>query len=383
MGQEYYVYKDRKKLRCGYTTGSCAAGAAKAAAWMLLTGEIPQTVTLDTPKGVKLELSVEEAVIAAKEASCGVRKDGGDDADVTDGMLIFASVVRQSGPGVRITGGPGIGRITRKGLDQAPGRYAINRIPRKMIREAVEQVMEDTGYEGGLLVTVSAPDGERIAAGTFNPSLGITGGISILGTSGIVEPMSERALTETIALEMRMHEAAGNRYCMITPGNYGLHFIKETLRLDLRYAVKCSNFIGDTIDMAPAYHMEGILLAGHLGKLVKLGAGIMNTHSRYGDGRMEILTVCALQAGADTGLLRAVMDCAATEEAVSVLKTAGILEPVMNILLDKIEYHLKRRVFQDVKIGAVVFSNKHGLLGMTKDAGKLIECIRKESKYYG
>lgn len=378
MKLETYIYKDKKKLRCGYTTGTCSAAAAKAAALMLLSGEEVKQITLQTPKGILLELPLEETVRRKTAVSCGVRKDSGDDADVTNGLLVLAEVAKDKTPGVRITGGRGIGRVTKKGLEQEPGSFAINRIPRQMIREAVESVMEAFGYEGGLLVTISAPEGEALAARTFNPALGIEGGISILGTSGIVEPMSEKALTDTILLEMQMHAAKGERYCIITPGNYGMHFISETLALDLRRAVKCSNFIGDTLDMAPACHMEGILLVGHLGKLVKLGAGIMNTHSRYGDSRMEVLTACALEAGADISLLKAVMGCITTDEAVALLKEAGLAEPVLDILMKRIDFYLKRRAFDGMETGAVVFSNVHGLLGMTKDAQKLIERIRKE-----
>ena len=191
--------------------------------------------------------------------------------------------------------------------------------------------------------------------------------------------MSEKALIDTIALEMRMHEARGERFCIITPGNYGMHFIGETLSLDLSRTVKCSNFIGETIDMAPVYHMKGILLVGHLGKLVKLGAGIMNTHSKEGDGRMEVICACALKAGAELSLLHRLIDCITTDEAVTLLAEAGILRETMEILLRKIEYYLKKRAFEGIAVGAVVFSNLHGLLGMTQDAKALIDEIRKEA----
>lgn len=380
MKLETYVYKDQKKLRCGYTTGSCSAAAAKAAVAMLLTGKKVETVSLLTPKGIKLQLLVENVCLSEKRAACGIRKDAGDDADVTNGILIMAEAEKRDEPGVFLTGGQGIGRVTKPGLEQQPGCYAINRIPRQMIREAAESVMEENGYEGGISIVISAPEGERIAAKTFNPSLGIEGGISILGTSGIVEPMSEKALVDTIALEMQMHEARGESYCIITPGNYGMHFIRQTLKLDLKKTVKCSNFIGDTIDMAPVYHMKGLLLVGHLGKLVKLGVGIMNTHSRYADGRMEVLAACALEAGADTGLLREIMNCVTTDEAVAVCKEAGLSEQVMAILMKKIEFHLKKRIYEGIRIGAVVFSNQYGLLGMTEEAEWLLPVIRERSE---
>jgi len=378
MELDHFIYKEGKKLRCGYTTGSCSAVAAKAAAIMLLLGYEPEQISLRTPKGIVLELSPEGISRTENSASCGVRKDGGDDADVTDGIVIYAEVSKRREPGIDITGGKGIGKVTRQGLEQPPGSYAINDIPRKMIREAVWSVMELADYKGGLSVVISAPGGEELAARTFNPALGIAGGISILGTSGIVEPMSEKALTDTIGLEMRMQAAEGRKYCIITPGNYGMHFIASVLSLDLGHTIKCSNFIGDTIDMAGAYSWKGILLVGHLGKLVKLGIGMMNTHSRYGDGRMETLAACALQAGADRELLENVLGCVTTDEAAELLKEAGLLEPVMELLMERISFHLKKRAPEQTQIEAVVFSNRHGLLGKTENAEYLIDCLRKE-----
>lgn len=380
MKLETYVYKDQKKLRCGYTTGSCSAAAAKAAACMLLTGKRLTEITLPTPKGIVLQLPLEKVSLTEQTAVCGIRKDAGDDTDVTGGILIMAKVQRTAVPEITITGGIGIGRVTKAGLEQPIGSYAINSVPRRMIHDAVEAVIEENGYEGGMHITIFAPEGEKIAAKTFNPSLGIVGGISILGTSGIVEPMSERALLDTIALEMQMHEARGERYCMITPGNYGMHFISQSLEMDLKQTVKCSNFIGDTIDLAPKFHMKGLLLVGHLGKLVKLGAGIMNTHSRYADGRMEVLCVCALEAGADVGLLKELIHCITTDEAVTLCKAAGIWEQVMAILLRKIDLNLQKRIYEGIRIGAVIFSNQHGILGMTKDAPELMSIIKAEQK---
>jgi len=377
-----YVYQDKKRLRCGYTTGSCAAAAAKAAVRMLLLGEVCERVDLVTPGGVSLSLLPEHLVRSGESVSCGVRKDGGDDPDVTDGILVMVNVAKEAGPGVRITGGAGVGRVTRPGLEQPPGSYAINETPRRMIREVAREAMEEAGYKGGLCITVSVPEGERLCARTFNPSLGIEGGISILGTSGIVEPMSEKALTDTILLELKMHAARGERCCIITPGNYGMHFIAQTLHLDLSQTVKCGNFIGDTLDMAPVCQLNGVLLVGHLGKLVKLGAGMLNTHSRYGDGRMEVLCSCALRAGADIPLLKGILECVTTDGALSLLAGAGLLEQTMDILLEKIAFHLKRRAFEGVQVEAIVFSNAYGLLGQTSGARELMDRIHREMEAF-
>lgn len=369
---EEYIVKDNKKLRYGYTTGSCAAAAAKAAVRMLLEQRTTDQVSLMTPKGMLLNLTVLEAKVTQLEASCGIRKDAGDDPDVTDGIMVYASVSKQLEPGIVLDGGLGVGRVTKKGLEQQPGEAAINKIPRKMIKEAVMDVMEDLDYPGGLKVIISIPQGVEIAKKTFNPRLGIEGGISVLGTSGIVEPMSEEALKETIHLEIRMLKASGKTFMLCSPGNYGVDFAKETLGLDLENAVKCSNYIGDTIDYAVQEGLDGVLLIGHIGKLVKLAAGIMNTHSRHSDGRMEILTAYAAMAGGDSKLLKKLMTANTTEEALEYIREEGLLEAAMELIMERIYFYLNKRAYDKLKLGAITFSNQLGLLGKTKGVEELL-----------
>lgn len=369
---EEYIVKDNKKLRYGYTTGSCAAAAAKAAVRMLLEQRTTDQVSLMTPKGMLLNLTVLEAKVTQLEASCGIRKDAGDDPDVTDGIMVYASVSKQLEPGIVLDGGLGVGRVTKKGLEQQPGEAAINKIPRKMIKKAVMEVMEDLDYPGGLKVIISIPQGVEIAKKTFNPRLGIEGGISVLGTSGIVEPMSEEALKETIHLEIRMLKASGKTFMLCSPGNYGVDFAKETLGLDLENAVKCSNYIGDTIDYAVQEGLDGVLLIGHIGKLVKLAAGIMNTHSRHSDGRMEILTAYAAMAGGDSKLLKKLMTANTTEEALEYIREEGLLEAAMELIMERIYFYLNKRAYDKLKLGAITFSNQLGLLGKTKGVEELL-----------
>ena len=229
MTEQAFVWKDQKKLRMGYTTGSCAAAAAKAAARMLFLGEEICQVSLMTPKGIRLYLDVEDILRTKDKVRCAIRKDAGDDPDVTDQILVYAEVSKTEGKQITLDGGVGVGRITRKGLEQDIGDAAINKVPRAMIREAVEKEKERGGYTGGLSVVISIPDGAELAKKTFNPRLGIEGGLSVLGTTGIVEPMSEKALTDTIFLEMKMLRENGNEYCYLVPGNYGSDFLKEAL----------------------------------------------------------------------------------------------------------------------------------------------------------
>lgn len=379
-----YVYKENKKLRCGFTTGTCAAAAAKAAALFLLTGRKMVEIRLSTPAGKELSIPIANFEVIKDElgmvrsVTCSVQKDAGDDADVTDKLLICSQVCKCKDPGIFIDGGEGVGRITKAGLEQPIGNAAINSVPRKMISESVLQVMDEQGYENGMQVVVSVPGGAEVALRTFNPSLGIQGGISILGTSGIVEPMSEKALVDTIELDMKMHAASGEKTLLITPGNYGLQFIKDELGLQLERAVKCSNFIGEAIDMAFPNKFEGLLLVGHLGKLIKLGAGIMNTHSRNADGRIEVMITCALMAGADVELLRKLAGCITTDAMIDLLDEANLRRKTMDILMQRIEHNVQKRGYDGLLVGVVVFSQKQGILGKTKEADRLLERLKNE-----
>ena len=372
---EEYTIKDGKKLRLGYTTGSCAAAAAKAAAWMLLTGKSLERIHLLTPKGIPLELPVLDIQITPETAFCAIQKDGGDDPDVTSGALICARVSRYGAPGVTIEGGLGVGRVTRPGLDQPIGEAAINSTPRKMIRENLEEVAALTDYPGGFLVEISVPRGEELAKKTFNPRVGIDGGISILGTSGIVEPMSEEALVESIRVEMRQKVASGARYLLVTPGNYGEAFLREHMTLPFSESVKCSNFVGQTIDMAMQLGVRGILFVAHIGKFVKVAAGIMNTHSRWADGRGEILAANALRAGLSREAALEILEAATTEEALSVVIREGLLDAVMKQLTTRIHDHLHHRAGGDCLLGAVLYSNQWGFLGQTESAEELIRLL--------
>lgn len=375
---DQYVYKNNKKMRMGYTTGSCAAAASKAAAWMLLHGRLLPEVELMTPKGIALHLEVLEPKFSATSASCAIRKDAGDDPDVTDGLLIYATVSRTAQPGVTLDGGEGVGRVTRAGLEQAVGDAAINKVPRQMIREGVEEVCRTAGYTGGLSVIISIPGGAELARKTFNPRLGIVGGISVLGTSGIVEPMSEEALIQTIRVDIKMQLAGGRKYLVLVPGNYGLDFLEDYEPEVLKRSVKYSNFLGEAIDAAVEFGAKGILLVGHIGKLVKLAGGIMNTHSRNADARMDILTAHAAVLGADQETAIQLMDCITTDEALDILKEKGLLEPVMRRLMERMEFYVDHRSGKSLERGILTFSLEQGVLGESSDVRRLISCVKEE-----
>lgn len=375
MDKMQVVWKNQKELRCGYTTGSCAAAAAKAAAAMLFSGEEVRQVSLMTPKGIELYLEVEEIQRENESVSCAIQKDSGDDPDVTNGIFVYAKVTKKREKGMTLDGGIGVGRFTRKVLEQEAGEAAINKVPRQMIREAVQSQIEKYEWDGGADIVIYIPQGVEIAKKTFNPRLGIEGGISVLGTSGIVEPMSEQALTQTIFLEMKMLRDEGHRYCYLTPGNYGNDFLRQTLGYDQELAVKCSNYIGDAIDDGVRLKMDGLLLVGHIGKLVKIAAGVMNTHSRQADARMEVLAVHAAMAGADRETVCTLMKCFTTKEALDILEERGLLEETMRTVMEKIEYHLAKRAGEKMKVGALMFSDELGVLGKTSLVDKLREKI--------
>ncbi|RGY82317.1 cobalt-precorrin-5B (C(1))-methyltransferase CbiD [Dorea sp. AM58-8] len=384
MANTSIVWKNQTKLRTGYTTGSCAAAAAKAATHMLVSGEVVGEVSLVTPAGIRLYLEVEDIVKENNYVSCAIRKDSGDDPDVTNGILVYARVTFAQDDVVKskviLEAGEGIGRVTQKGLEQSIGDPAINLVPRRMIREAVEEELQKAGIDRGVRVMIWVPDGAEIAKKTFNPKLGIEGGISILGTTGIVEPMSEKALTDTIFVEMKVRRENGMDYCYVVPGNYGSDFLHDTLGYQEDAAVKCSNYVGEVIDDAVRLQMKGILLVGHIGKFIKLAAGIMNTHSRQADGRMEILAAHAAMAGGSRELIRQLMECITTTAALELLEKEGILKEVMSTVMIKIEEHLKHRAGDGLEIGAVMFSKEMGILGKTSDADRLAQKIQSRKK---
>ena len=371
---EHYVRSGQKLLRCGYTTGTCAALAATGAARLLLTGAVPESISLQTPKGIVVEVAPLFCRRTAAGAECAIEKDGGDDVDVTTGLPVIAAVELRQDPAITLQGGKGVGRVTKPGLDQPVGEAAINHVPRQMIESALRAEAEAAGYPGGFGVTISIQGGEEVARRTFNPHIGVEGGLSVLGTSGIVEPMSQQAILDTIQLEMDQAALANPRQLILAPGNYGLDYLRAAYP---EFAgipvVKISNFIGDTLDMAATAGFKEVLLVGHVGKLCKLAGGIMNTHSHTADCRTELFCAHAALCGADRALCARLMDAATTDACLDLLDQAQLRVPVLESLLAAIQLHLDRRAAGTFRVGAVLFSNQHGPLGTTQTAKELLE----------
>lgn len=374
-------------MRYGFTTGSCAAAAAKAAAYMLLSGRQKNTITIETPKGIPYTAEILEITRDEKAVQCAVRKDGGDDPDITSGALIYAEVsltdhtrTQATDTRIHIDGGIGVGRVTKPGLDQPVGKAAINHVPREMIAKEVLEVCDLMDYKGNLQVIISVPEGEAIAKQTFNPRLGIVGGISILGTSGIVEPMSNQALLDTIRVELNQRRAEGFDYVAVAPGNYGLDFMKKAYGYDLDKSVKCSNFIGATIDMAVECGFTRMLLTGHIGKLIKVAGGIMNTHSKEADCRMELLSAFAIHEGAGADVAAKILDCVATEEAVRLLREAGKQQEVMDYAMERIMFYLNKRAGGRMQIDCIMYDNTFGELAKSKEADRWFTLLERDAE---
>ena len=374
-------------MRCGFTTGSCAAAGSKAAAYMLFSGNEKKEISIDTPKGMTYTAEIEDISISPGEVSCAVRKDGGDDPDITTGTLVYSKVSvtdhtpLQNGPVIDIDGGRGVGRVTKPGLDQPIGNAAINHVPREMIRDVVLEVCGLYDFTGRISVEISVPDGEEIAKKTFNPKLGIEGGISILGTSGIVEPMSSQAILDTIRIQLNQRRAMGYEYVAVTPGNYGQDYMKKTYGYDIDRSVKCSNYIGATIDMATELGFKKLLLTGHIGKLIKVAGGIMNTHSKEADCRMELLAAFSVKFGMEPPGVIKIMDCVTTEEALGIIKEAGILREVMDYVMERIIYHLNKRGMDKIMTDCIMYSNDYGELAASPEVKEWFTLLEQEQEH--
>ena len=410
--------EEKRQLKSGFTTGTCAAAAAMAAAQALAGGRKREYVSLMTPGGREAAFEVLWQPECVEEAGdgkdgfwpgsespekqiCMVRKDSGDDPDVTNGTLIGAAVSfgenvqraeergeelpgiysdHSQSPSVYLTGGIGVGRVTKKGLKCPVGYPAINPVPRQMIAEAARTALWNLGCERPVYIEIFIPAGRELALKTFNPRLGIEGGISVLGTTGIVNPMSEQALIETIRLDIRVQAAENRTLLAVAPGNYGEAFLREEMGLSMDAFVKCSNFVGETFSMLKEEGVRQALFAGHLGKLIKVAGGVMNTHSKYGDRRMEILADCLAETwnseekrSGRSALNRRreevigqILSMNTTDQAAEFLSAQGLLTSVMKTVTGRIKSVLESR-FQ-IETEVIVFSGSAGILGMTEGA---------------
>ncbi|GKX51750.1 cobalt-precorrin-5B (C(1))-methyltransferase CbiD [Budvicia aquatica] len=369
------VWHKGKALRKGYTTGSCATAAARVAALMVLRQQVINQVSIVTPSGVALFLNVEQPLIEGQQASAAIRKDGGDDIDATHGMLIYARVSLNDGGVIRLEGGEGVGRVTRNGVGLPVGCAAINKTPRQTIEQAVRDVI---GPNRGAEIVIFAPEGEERAKKTYNDRLGIKGGISIIGTSGIVTPMSEESWKRSLSIELEMKRANGLEKIILVPGNHGERFVSQQMSIDGDYVVTMSNFVGYMLQEVVRLGFRHVVLVGHPGKLVKIAAGIFHTHSHIADGRMETLISHLALMGAPVELLQAVDRCDTTEAAIELIAERG-WQAVYHQIARKICFRVDQmlRFSSDKpKCDAVMFSFENQVLGSNRPVSEIVEDFR-------
>jgi cobalt-precorrin-5B (C1)-methyltransferase len=328
---------------------------------MLLSGQVLEQIEIATPAGVNLTLTLVDVEIGVDYVSCAVIKDSGDDPDVTNGIKVYAKARKIAENKLIVEGGIGIGRVSKKGLQVAVGEWAINPTPMKMIRAEVESVRTNNQ---GISIELSIPEGVEIAKKTFNERLGIIGGISVLGSSGIVVPMSEEAFKESLALELSVLKEKGYTQLVLTPGNYGQSFIAEHLPFAKEYTVTTSNFIGYMLHEAVRNKIQKVLLVGHIGKLVKVAGGIFHTHSSVADGRNEILAAHYMLYTSDVVGFAHIMQSNTTEEAIEDIDNEAFFNYLCGIIQQRCVQHVRK----ELEVEVIIFSQVKGMLGKTDGA---------------
>lgn len=368
-----YSYVNGKKLRKGFTTGTCATAATAAAISMILIQDIEEKVTVSTANGVEVTMDIKNPSFGELTASAAVEKDGGDDADATHGLLIYSTVtLLPDSTEIIIDGGEGVGRVTQKGLKCDVGMAAINPTPRAMIEKTARQLL---GPDCGAEIIISVPGGEETAKLTYNSRLGIVGGISILGTTGIVNPMSEDSWKASITIELTMLYNQGYRSVVLAPGNYGEDFATNVLGIPPHRIVNMSNFVGHVLKEVQRIGFTRVLMVGHMGKFVKVAGGIFSTHSKDSDARMEIIVANLALLGAPVELLEKVDQCITTDAAGTLIEEYHY-EEVYQVLVDKMKFRSERLLRNrkpEVSIDVVTFGTEAGYLASTQTLEEIAE----------
>jgi len=357
------------ELRGGYTTGACAAAGVKACL-LFLQGEYCEQVDILALDGTPLCIPVKDVHLSGDGVRAEIIKFSGDDPDITNGVSVFTDVRRlPDGSGVSFLAGEGIGHVTKPGLSVPVGEPSINPGPRQLIRNVVQELL---GKDAGVEVTISIPAGKELARRTLNPILGIEGGISVIGTTGVLRPMSEEGFKNALVPQIDVAKAAGFSSQVFVPGKIGEN-IAIKCGIPREAIVQTSNFIGFMLEKAAERELESILLFGHLGKLAKVAAGVFYTHNRIGDARLEAMAAYSAAEGLSGSGVQRILASVTTEEALAVLEEAGLAERVCRVLAERASLRAERYLFGKVKIGTVMVTLQGDILGMDEQAWKIGE----------
>jgi cobalt-precorrin-5B (C1)-methyltransferase len=316
---------EARPLKRGWTTGACATAASKAAYAALLTGTFPDPVEIGLPSGQRVSFALASQRIEANQASAGVVKDAGDDPDVTHGALVLASVKRgEAGSGVRFKAGPGIGMVTLPGLPVPPGEPAINPVPRQMMRDAIAEVAGALGGRGDVEIEISIPGGEEMAAKTMNARLGILGGLSILGTTGVVIPYSCAAWIASIHQGIDVARALGLTHVAGATGRTSEAAVKALYGLPDSALIDMGDFVGGMLKYLAAHPVPRVTIAGGVAKITKLAQGLLDLHSGRGSVDLATLAGIAREAGGSEALCKRIRSANTTAEAFALAKEDGV-----------------------------------------------------------
>ena len=362
--------KTKSELRTGFTTGACAAAAAKAATLALTSGIVTE-VTLKSSTGEQIEIPIEKCEVTGHNtARASVLKNSGDDAkyDVTHGIEVIVTVSLRNGTGVRVKGGDGIGVVTRPGLPVAVGEPAINPGPKKMIIESVQEILP-SNMEAEIVISI--PDGKKLADKTYNPRLGIVGGISILGTTGIVRPRSLSAFIATVAAEIDVALAQGHTRLILVLGSIGESIARRLLENSAGEIIQTGDFIGYMIKRASEKGAREIIVLGHAGKVVKLAAGIFNTNYRVGDARREVVAAYAALAGAPKRIIEMIMEANTTDEMADILERYDLAQETFNLIAESAKDRVVQKAGNRVRVNILIVSYDGRVLGSDSEARRL------------
>ena len=356
----------RRVLKYGNTTGAYATAAAKAALITLLDHPVDH-VGIPSPLGIRFEIQIKECKKLSNDTAvaCAV-KNAGEDIDVTDKLEISAKVTLTDDGDIKIKGGKGVGTVTKHGLPVPVGEVAINPTPRKMITQAIKEALPEGK---GVIVTITVPEGEIVAKKTQNQKLGIVDGISILGTTGVVRPLSIATYMRSLVPQLDVVLAQNPRHIFLVPGNIGERLAKQVFNVPEDSIVQTGDFMGYMLHKAAEKGIKRVTVFGHPGKLVKLAAGIFNTHHKKGDARMQVIAAYAGAAGAETKLIQQILQSNTTEETIKLLQQANLVKPTFDQIAQQARLWVLEKTQNKLEVNVVIVSMDGTILGTTQKLG--------------